>query len=110
MKNFEHVGVPTVMRYHEMWNNEWTTNVVVTCSSLYKYALAKYAEIPACRSFMISDIPNEREDFFRNFIGEIHEDYSDGQILDLINCWIQDGDKREEMTNIGYEYTHNNYT
>lgn len=220
MKNFEQVGVPTVIRYHEMWNNEWTTgeitksnsnlvichhendmkkydhldsrhklvnishcaektifkdyglekeydvlfvgiavdiiyplrmrlhniikkipnhkilehpgykltedeankqiinyakeinkaNVVVTCSSLYKYALAKYAEIPACRSFMVSDIPNEREDSFRKFIGEIHEDQSDSQILDIINFWIHDDERREEMTNIGYEYIYNNYT
>ena len=95
-----------IVNYAEEINK---AKVVVSCSSAYKYALAKYSEIPACRSFMVADIPGERVDFFRKFIGEIHEDYSDDKIKDIITFWVNEDEQREKMTDIGYEMTHRDY-
>jgi len=84
--------------------------IVVTCASKYKYALSKYSEVPAGKSFLIADIPNEREQFFRSFMGEVHENYSNNQILNVIKYWISNDKKREEKTQLGYELTHKDYT
>jgi len=84
--------------------------IVVTCASKYMYALAKYSEVPACKSFLIADIPDERQQFFRSFMGEVHNNYSEQQIINVINYWISHDKEREEKTKLGYDLTHKDYT
>jgi hypothetical protein len=39
--------------------------LVVTCTSRHRYALCKLAEIPLCRALPVSDLPLERQGFFK---------------------------------------------
>lgn len=41
-----------------------SAKLVVTCTSRFKYALTKLAEIPLCGALPVSDVPGERERFF----------------------------------------------
>ena len=84
--------------------------VVISCSSKYKYALAKYSEIPACNSLMMADIPDERQEFFNKFIVPIDMSYSDEKILQTIHRWVRSDKERRIRANLGRELTAARYT
>jgi hypothetical protein len=84
--------------------------VVISCSSKYKYALAKYSEIPACNSLLIADIPDERQAFFNKFIVPIDMSFSDDKIINTIKKWVRSDKEREERTKLGMELTVARYT
>jgi hypothetical protein len=84
--------------------------IVITCSSIYKYALAKFPEIMACRSLVASDIPDERHDWFRRNIIEIHNGMSNSQIIDAINYWLERPEEMQAKTDAAYKDVHENLT
>ena len=57
------------------------SKLVVTCSSTYRYALAKFCEIPLCRALPVSDVPLEREAFFDQTMLHVEPWMIDREIL-----------------------------
>lgn len=86
------------------------SKLVLSCSSIYKYALAKYVEVPACGSLLLADLPDERNEFFKNLIVPIDISMSESEIVEIINYWIKSNDKREEKINLNYKLIMENYT
>jgi len=84
--------------------------VVLSCSSIYKYALAKYIEIPACGGLMIADLPNEREEFFKDLIIPVDISLSESEIVEIINFWVKSNNQRNKMVNLNYKKILDNYT
>lgn len=84
--------------------------IVLTCSSKYKYALAKYMEIPACGVLCIGDIPNDREDFFRELIVPIDTSWADSKIIEVINNWLKNETERVEKIKMSLELIRTNHT
>ncbi len=84
--------------------------ISITCSSIYKYALAKYSEIPACNSLLIADLPNERPDFFNKFIVPIDISDSDNEIIEKIFYWLNNDDERILRSRMGMDLTLSEYT
>jgi len=86
------------------------TKICVTCSGRHRTRYAKYAEIPACHSLMMADLPDEDHNFFRQFIAVIDMEESDKEIEDKILYYLHNDEERERMTELGYQLTQSQYT
>ncbi|MGA8164156.1 MAG: glycosyltransferase [Waddliaceae bacterium] len=84
--------------------------ICLTCSGRYRSRYGKYSEIPACRSLLMADLPDEDHEFFRKFAAVIDLDESDDSICKKILFYLQAEDERKRLTDIGYEITHSNFT
>jgi hypothetical protein len=87
-----------------------SAKICLTCSGRHRSRYGKYAEIPACRSLLMSDLPGENEDFFRQFTAVIDMEDSDQEIKDKILYYLQHDEERQRMTDLGYTLTQENYT
>jgi len=79
------------------------SKIILTCSSKYKYALSKFAEIPLCNSLLVSDIPNENQEWYKKWIIEINETMDDASIISLIKYYIENEGYRKEKIKLGLE-------
>lgn len=84
--------------------------LVFTCSMTLKNAVAKYSEIPACNSLLIGDLPDERHEFFKEFLVEITNEMSDKAIVDVVSYWLSHTKEREERARRGMALTLSNNT
>lgn len=75
----------------------------ITCSSRYKYALAKYPEAPLCKSLLIADKPDENNSWYDKWLVSISPSDSDDKIIEVINTYLKNDSLREEKIKIGYE-------
>lgn len=66
------------------------SRLVITCTSRYKYALAKLAEIPLCRALPVSDLPAERQVFFSKTMLNVEPWMLDREILTRIEDVLDD--------------------
>lgn len=89
-----------VTKYVEEINK---ARLVITCSSIYQYALAKYIEVGMCGVPLMADIPNERQKWYRGWVNEITPKMSDTEILDKIEDCLQNGDRYQQRAKIGRE-------
>ena len=96
-----------VIRYAKELNK---SKLVLSCSSIYKYALAKYVEVPACGSLLLADLPDEQNDFFKNLIIPINISMSEKEIVEIINFWVKSDDEREKKIKLNYKLIMENYT
>jgi len=88
------------------------SKIILTCSSIYKYALGKYIEIPMCESSIIcGDIPNKVDNY--NFVVEINDKMNDNDIIEKISYYLDNESKRLDKIRQGIEfsknYTHEHY-
>ncbi len=65
-----------------------SARIVLTCSSTYGYALAKYAEVMACGSAVGGDVPAERQEWFRDHIIELDLSMTDAEMVDRLDWWL----------------------
>jgi len=87
-----------------------SAKIVLTCSSKYKYALAKYTEVPACGSLLAADIPDDRAEFFREYVLEIEDCDTEQDIAEKLRVWCKDDRSREELTAKGRDLVLASYT
>lgn len=89
------------------------SKICLTCSGLYHCRYGKYVEVPACRSFLMADLPDEEPAFFRSFMGVIDRDDSDAMIEDKILYYLQNEEERNRLTEKGFalaqDYTQEDY-
>ena len=87
--------------------------IAVTCSSRWKYRLAKYVEIPMCASLLAADLPDEDQDFFRQFMLVLDPADADRDILDKLAHYARDDEARRRRVRAGLtasrEYTQEHY-
>ena len=83
------------------------SKICLTCSSIYKCVFGKYVEIPMCNSLLCGDVPDERQEFFRSFMLEVHESESVGRITQKIINQLNDLDSLQNKTKIGFEQSQN---
>jgi len=88
------------IQYAQMINR---AKIVVSCASIYKYALAKYVEVPLCRSVLCGNVPDENQEWYRKWMLPVSMDYNAstiaGRIIDLLN----DPKRLKHLTETGYE-------
>lgn len=86
------------------------SKISLTCSSRYKYRLGKYVEIPMCKSLLAADLPNEDQDFFKQFMLILDPAMTDDQIIDTLIDHVRDDAKRMKKVEAGYRINHEEYT
>jgi hypothetical protein len=80
--------------------------IVFNCSSRFQYVVAKFFEIPACRSLLVSDNPTDLERL--GFIPDLHfiPIYPAIGVKKTMDYWLNNDKKRQEVTDAGYEFVH----
>jgi len=72
---------------HDFVNVIRSTKIALTCSSVHKYRLSKYAEVPLCGTALAADIPRDGKGFFKQFIVQLKHDASiDAIVATLIKA------------------------
>jgi hypothetical protein len=79
--------------------------LVVTCSMIHKYALAKYSEIALCRSLAVADFPDERPEHFAATVLGAHPWETDAVILDRIEGALDDEEALTKLTDAAWSIT-----
>lgn len=79
--------------------------VVFTCSMRFKYALAKYSEIALCRALPVADLPDERQDFFREATLNVEPWMTDRDIIHAVEEVLDDPELLARRTLAAMEMT-----
>tara|TARA_Y100001963_G_C6714860_1_gene416118 strand:+ start:187 stop:1134 length:948 start_codon:yes stop_codon:yes gene_type:complete len=82
-----------------------SSKIVVTCSSIYKYRLGKYIEIPMCNAALAGDKPLDEKHSFDEFLIEINESMTDEEIIKKLEFFLENEDKRKNFQNLGMKYS-----
>jgi hypothetical protein len=69
--------------------------IVVSCSSVYNYALAKYIEVGACGTCLVADIPFDRPDWYRQWVYEVHPKENASSISSKLAKLVDSGEWRQ---------------
>ena len=75
--------------------------ITLTCSSVYKYALTKYMEIPLSNSLIAADLPNERKNFFKSYVLELNPSSKDAVIEKKLAYFLDNTNERQELIDKG---------
>lgn len=87
-----------------------SAKICLTCSGVYRCRYGKYAEIPACRSLLVADLPDEDHEFFEQFMAVIDSKESDEEIMEKIVYYLENEEERIRLTDIGYTLTQKQFT
>jgi len=79
------------------------SKIAITCSSDYRYALAKYPEVPLCKTALCADMPKENQEWYRKWMIEISKDYNAEKIIETIRPYLEDPVRLKNLTQKGYE-------
>lgn len=74
------------------------SKLVISCTSRQRYAFCKLVEIPLCWSLPISDLPAERQGFFRQTMLHVEMTWTDAQILHKIEEVLDDDGLLQRLT------------
>ncbi len=84
--------------------------VVITCTSKYKYALAKFSEIPMCHSLLCADIPDENHDWYEKWMWKINDKMSDQELANILLEMVNNNEKRISLIERGVSANMSNRT
>tara|TARA_Y100001963_G_scaffold156868_1_gene251530 strand:- start:977 stop:1672 length:696 start_codon:yes stop_codon:yes gene_type:complete len=76
-----------------------SAKICVTCSGMPKSRFGKYVEIPACRTAIAADIPNEEQETFKKFVIEINTEDDNKIIIEKLKKYL---DNPEELEKVSY--------
>lgn len=76
-----------------------SAKICVTCSGMPKSRFGKYVEIPACRTAIAADIPNEEQETFKKFVIEINIKDDNKTIIEKLKKYL---DNPEELEKVSY--------
>lgn len=79
------------------------SKVVLTCTSRQRYAFAKLVEIPLCASLPVSDLPRERQGFFRQTTLNVEQWMLDREILAKVEDVLDDDGLRARLTAVAHD-------
>jgi hypothetical protein len=110
-KILEHPG-PNLLHSHGAILEEYAkeinrAKITLTCSSKYRYRLGKYVEIPMCASILGGDLPDENQQFFRQFMLVLDPMESDDEIIRHIMEYVQNDDIRLQKIKHGLDLARN---
>ncbi len=80
-----------------------SSKICVTCSGTPRTRYAKYVEIPMSGALLCADIPDESEDFFRQFVLEIDMSMPDDEIVNKIVACLEDRPRLSALREKGIE-------
>lgn len=98
MKNLKAIKAHTI-KYAQAINR---ARIVVTDSSIYSYALAKYVEIPLCKSALCGDLPGENQEWFKGWMIVISQSDTPEKIASKIIGYLSNKEDLERKTKMGH--------
>ena len=84
-----------------------SSKIVVTCSGMYKYRLAKYPEIAMCGTAIAGDLPDQDQEDFREFLIELNENMTDDEIIKKLVYYLENEDQRQKLVEKGLKWSQN---
>ena len=98
---------PVGKEYAKLINS---ASITFTCSSIYKYNVLKFFEIPGAKSALFSDYNNELRKL--GFVpNENMVEIKKGmKYVDFIKSWLKNKNQLEEITQKGYDLVHKKHT
>lgn len=60
------------------------SRIVVSCTSRYRYALAKYVEAPLCGAVLCGDVPNENQEWYKSWMLHVDPEWKAEAIAEVI--------------------------
>jgi len=82
-----------------------STKICVTCSGAPKSRFGKYVEIPACRTAIAADIPDEEQETFKKFVIEINVQDSNQSIIEKLKSFLNNKEELKKITDRGWLLT-----
>ena len=79
-----------------------SAKICVTCSGAPKSRFGKYVEIPACRTAIAADIPNEESETFKKFVIEINTQDSNQSIIEKLKRYLDNKEELKKVTDRGW--------
>ena len=79
------------------------SKLVLTCTGRHHYAFNKLVEIPLCWSLPVSDLPAERQNFFRQTMLNVEMWHTDREILTKIEDVLDDDELLKHLTTIAHD-------
>jgi hypothetical protein len=79
-----------------------SAKICVTCSGAPKSRFGKYVEIPACRTAIAADIPNEESETFKKFVIEIRAQDSIQSIIGKLKSYLDNEEELKKVTDRGW--------
>ena len=79
-----------------------SAKICVTCSGAPKSRFGKYVEIPACKTAIAADIPNEEQETFKKFVIEINVDDSNNTIVNKLKKYLDNQEELKKVTDRGW--------
>ncbi len=76
--------------------------IVVSCASKLRYALAKYVEVPLCRTVLCGNLPDENQEWYKKWMLPISMDNNATQICGKIINLLKDSKGLQKLTDLGY--------
>jgi len=76
--------------------------IVVTDASIYNYALAKYVEVPLCKSALCGNLPGENEKWFKRWMIVVSKSDTPQAIADKLIRYLSKPKELERKTGAGY--------
>ena len=106
---YEHSDSHTDRYLIEMANAINQSKIVLTDTGKPRSRYGKYIEIPMCgTSAICGDLPNDNADDY-SFVIEVTNEMSDDEIVEKIEYYLENEDKRLEKVKLGLEFS-KNYT
>jgi len=70
--------------------------ILLTDSSAYRYALMKFVEGIMAGCLIISDIPFDQPELFRNLVIEVSPEMTDEELAEIYHYWLHNDELREQ--------------
>jgi hypothetical protein len=80
-----------------------SSKLVVTCTSRYRYALCKLAEIPLCGALPVSDLPYDRQKFFSQTLLHVEPWMLDAEIQQAMEDVLDDEDEWRRRVKLAHD-------
>lgn len=116
------VHVPTLYGQKAKWTEEerqaevqryigflHRAKIVLSCTSYWRYMLAKFNEIAACGAFIVSDVAVHMPQAFIDNIGIVSNDMRDAELVEVVDGWLGADVERERRAAALSTYVRENF-
>ena len=78
-----------------------SAKIILFCSGTPRTRYAKYTEVAFCKSAICADVPDEDQDFFKEFVIEVSNEMTTQELIKTITCALKKKDYLNDVTQKG---------
>lgn len=84
--------------------------ICLTCCGKFKLKYAKYVEVPACRTLLMGDMPQEDQEILKEYLVVIEEDITYKSLKEKVLYYLEQEQERQEITDRGWRIVNESFT